>query len=47
MVKKTETITDLEKNTVTVAYCGITDKFEGSTKNFSGKGSFFGISAFR
>ena len=48
MVKKTGIITDLEKNKGTVAYCASTAEFsKRSTKNFSGKGSFFGISAFR
>ena len=41
MVKKTGIITDLEKNTGTVAYCASTAEFsKRSTKNFSGKGSF-------
>ena len=42
MVKKTGIITDLEKNTGTVAYCASTAEFsKRSTKNFLGKGSFF------
>ena len=48
MVKKIEIITDLERSTVTVAYCASTEKFsERSTNKFSGQGIFFGISAFR
>ena len=43
MVKKTEIITDLEKKSVTVAYCAGTEQFgRRSTWNFSGQGTFFG-----
>ena len=46
MVKKTEIITDIEKNAVTVAYCASTEQFSWrSTRKFSRQGSFFGISA--
>ena len=41
MVKKTEIITYLEKNTVTVAYCASTDEFSRrSTKIFQGREVF-------
>lgn len=38
VVKKTESSTNLEKNTVTVAYCANTEEFSRrSTKDFSGQ----------
>ena len=41
MVKKTEIITDLGKNAVTVVYCANTEEFgKQSTRNFSGQGMF-------